>query len=200
MSHASRFALAVSVTSMALAILNCGSEDEPSPEGAISGSPPGSIVPSGRDGGSPPVTMLPGPGPSPGPAGTANGSDASAADASATDAKKPDAAKVDSGSPPPSGTPGDPCATVTCAAGEACVPYAHGQPLGACVATCDCSNCGNCGGDNADSRWNDQQEYCGNRASSPATMACNNPCQGGMGCIPFGSVNICWPLEGCFSL
>ncbi len=195
MSHASRFALAVSVTTMAFAVLHCGSEDQLPPEGA----PGGSTSVSARDGGSPAVAMLPGPATVPAP--IASGKDAGVGDATIVDAQKPDAAKVDSGSStPPSGTSGDPCASVTCAAGEACVPYAHGQPLGACVATCDCTNCGNCGGDNSDRRWDDQQEYCGNRASSPATIACNNPCQGGMGCIPFGSVSICWPLEGCFSL
>lgn len=104
----------------------------------------------------------------------------------------------DASTPPQQGAP---CANVTCAADEVCVPYAHGAPLGACVPTCDCSNCGNCGGDNADGRWNDEQEYCGNRAASPATMACNKPCQGaGNGCIPWGATSICWPLEGCFSL
>lgn len=197
MLHASPFTLVLSVTSMALAVLHCGSEGELMPDGAANGSPPQSIRAGGRDGGSPPVTVLPGPTPTPGP--TANGNDASVADAATGDARKPDAASLDSGSrTPPSGS--DPCAAVTCAAGEACVPYAHGHALGACVPTCDCSNCGNCGGDNADDRWADKQEYCGNRASLPATATCNNPCQEGMGCIPFGAVNICWPGQGCFSL
>jgi hypothetical protein len=79
------------------------------------------------------------------------------------------------------------------------VSEAHGQPLGVCVDTCDCSNCGNCAYDNADGRWNDMQEYCGNLKASPATVTCNKPCGGGAGCIYYGAVNICWPLEGCFS-
>jgi hypothetical protein len=102
--------------------------------------------------------------------------------------------------PPPPPPASDPCAGVVCPEGQACVSEAHGQPLGVCVDTCDCSNCGNCSYDNADGRWDDMQEYCGNLKNSPATMACNRPCGGGMGCIYYGAVNICWPLEGCFSL
>jgi hypothetical protein len=110
----------------------------------------------------------------------------------------------DASTPPPPQNPpppaGDPCAGVVCPDGQACVSEAHGQALGVCVDTCDCSNCGNCSYDNADGRWDDMQEYCGNRGKSPATMACNRPCGGGMGCIYYGAVNVCWPLEGCFSL
>ncbi|HEY3356494.1 MAG TPA: hypothetical protein VGQ83_24800 [Polyangia bacterium] len=93
----------------------------------------------------------------------------------------------------------DPCATTTCDADHACVPEAHCQPLGACVATCDCGNCGNCGPDNSDGRWDDWQEYCGNLMASPATLACTRPCPAGEGCLPY-SPAICWPMEGCFSL
>jgi EGF-like domain len=93
----------------------------------------------------------------------------------------------------------DPCVTTSCGADEACVSEAHCQPLGACVPTCDCNNCGNCGPDNADGRWDDMQEYCGNLMSSPATLTCTKPCPAGQGCIPY-SPAICWPLEGCFSL
>jgi hypothetical protein len=179
------------------ALIHCGSESD---DGLLNGGP-------GPMSSSTPVagtantgqSKTPSPGPSstpPGPSldGGGLGGDARAA-LDATSA--PDTAKVDAAVPAVDG--GDPCATVTCGPNQACVPYAHGQALGACVDTCDCSNCGNCGGDNADGRWDDMQEYCGNRASSPATMACNRPCSGG-GCIPFGSVSICWPLEGCFSL
>ena len=74
------------------------------------------------------------------------------------------------------------------------------MPLGACVQTCDCSNCPNCAPDNSDGRWDDEQEYCGAQPNQqPATMACNKPCPDGMGCIPYAT-QICWPLEGCFSL
>lgn len=94
----------------------------------------------------------------------------------------------------------DPCANAGCGADEYCVPEAHCQPLGACVATCDCSNCGNCGPDNSDGRWNDWQEYCGAQPNqSPATMECKKPCPPGSGCLPY-AVPICWPIEGCFSL
>jgi hypothetical protein len=94
----------------------------------------------------------------------------------------------------------DPCATANCMPDEACVPEAHCQALAACVPTCDCSNCPNCSPDNSDGKWNDQQEYCGAPINtSPATMACAKPCPGGMGCLPYAT-QICWPLEGCFSL
>ncbi len=94
----------------------------------------------------------------------------------------------------------DPCDTTTCGSGQACVSEAHCQPLGACVDTCDCSNCPNCGPDNSDGRWDDEQEYCGAQPNqSPATMVCNKPCSGGEGCLPY-QTQICWPLEGCFSL
>jgi hypothetical protein len=97
----------------------------------------------------------------------------------------------------PIGTCLDPCANVTCASNQACVPSAHGVPLGACVDRCDCSNCGNCG---ANGTFVGEQAFCGNPNGSPATMACNVPCAGG-GCIPWDSAGgICWPLEGCFSL
>jgi hypothetical protein len=93
----------------------------------------------------------------------------------------------------------DPCDVTTCDTDQACVSEAHCMPLGACVATCDCTNCGNCGPDNSDGRWNDWQEYCGNLNASPATMACTRPCPAGDGCLPY-SPAICWPMEGCFSL
>jgi hypothetical protein len=98
----------------------------------------------------------------------------------------------------PMGVCMDPCATVTCPDNQACVPGAHGAPLGACVDRCDCSNCGNCG---ADGTFVGMQAYCGNPMGAPATMACNVPCTGGAGCIPWDARGgICWPLEGCFSL
>jgi hypothetical protein len=127
-------------------------------------------------------------------------SDATLGDASSDATRAADSRTApDTSLPPP--PQGDPCANVVCPAGQACVSEAHGQPLGVCVDTCDCSNCGNCAYDNADGRWDDMQEYCGNLKSSPATMACNKPCQSaGSGCIYYGAVNICWPLEGCFSL
>jgi len=94
----------------------------------------------------------------------------------------------------------DPCANANCGPDQYCVPEAHCQALGACVDTCDCSNCPNCGPDNSDGRWNDMQEYCGAQPDQmPATMKCNKPCAGGAGCLPY-AVQICWPLEGCFSL
>jgi hypothetical protein len=94
----------------------------------------------------------------------------------------------------------DPCANANCGPDQFCVPEAHCQALGACVDTCDCSNCPNCGPDNSDGRWNDWQEYCGAQPDQmPATMKCNKPCTGGAGCLPY-AVQICWPLEGCFSL
>jgi hypothetical protein len=97
----------------------------------------------------------------------------------------------------PVGTCLDPCAKVTCASNQACVPTAHGVPLGACVDRCDCGNCGNCG---ADGTFVGMQAFCGNPNGSPATKACNVPCSGGAGCIPWDSQGgICWPLEGCFS-
>ena len=201
MPHAPRFALAVSVVCAALAVLNCGSDELSSDSTASGGSPgPTTAKATSKDGGNTSVSASPSPSP---PASNTDGGATRDATAATSDAQSiVDASKPDTASNiPPVTNPADPCATVTCAAGEACVPFAHGQALGACVPTCDCSNCGNCGGDNADRRWDDQQEYCGNRASSPATTACNRPCEGGgMGCIPFGSVNICWPLEGCFSL
>jgi hypothetical protein len=94
----------------------------------------------------------------------------------------------------------DPCANANCGPDQACVPEAHCQALGACVDTCDCSNCPNCAPDNSDGRWNDWQEYCGAQPDQmPATMACNKPCPSGMGCLPY-TTQICWPIEGCFSL
>jgi hypothetical protein len=94
----------------------------------------------------------------------------------------------------------DPCATANCQADEYCVPEAHCQALGACVPTCDCSNCPNCSPDNSDGKWDDWQEYCGAPINqSPATMACNKPCPDGQGCLPYAT-QICWPIEGCFSL
>jgi hypothetical protein len=94
----------------------------------------------------------------------------------------------------------DPCATANCTSDEVCVPEAHCQPLGACVAKCDCSNCPNCAPDNSDGRWNDEQEYCGAQPNQqPATMACNKPCPSGEGCLPYAT-QFCWPIEGCFSL
>jgi hypothetical protein len=109
-------------------------------------------------------------------------------------------ARPDVKPPGPSSDGGMPCDSVTCPPGQACVNEAHGQPLGVCVDTCDCSNCSNCDYTAQDGRWNDMQEYCGNLNSQPATMRCNVPCQGGgQGCIYYGAVNICWPLEGCFS-
>ena len=133
------------------------------------------------------------------------GADANVTDARLTDAKADakasrDASPAsDASNPPPDA--GDPCDGVVCPAGQACVSSAHGEPLGVCVQTCDCSNCPNCDYTAQDGRWNDQQEYCGNLNHSPATMACNVPCTGGgEGCIYYGAVNVCWPLEGCFSL
>jgi hypothetical protein len=94
----------------------------------------------------------------------------------------------------------NPCDTTTCNDNEYCVPEAHCAPLGACVPTCDCSNCPNCTADNSDGKWNDWQEYCGAQPDqSPATMACNIPCPPGDGCLPY-QTQICWPMEGCFSL
>jgi Notch-like protein len=93
------------------------------------------------------------------------------------------------------------CPDQPCPFGTACVPEAHGQPLGVCVVTCDCMNCANCGPDNSDGRWNDEQEYCGvaPNAPGPATQACRQPCpNAGDGCIPYNP-SICWPIEGCFS-
>lgn len=94
----------------------------------------------------------------------------------------------------------DPCATANCSATEYCVPEAHCQPLGVCVPRCDCSNCPNCDANNLDHKWDDMQEYCGAAINtSPATMACANPCPAGQGCLPYAE-QFCWPLEGCFSL
>jgi hypothetical protein len=94
---------------------------------------------------------------------------------------------------------GAPCPGQPCPIGTSCVESAHGQPLGVCVAICDCQNCGNCGPDNSAGQWNDEQQYCGNGTSSPATAACALPCpNAGDGCIPY-SPSICWPIEGCFS-
>jgi hypothetical protein len=142
-------------------------------------------------------------GSTPGPAGSssAEGGPAAPDDAGLLDADRRDAREASSPPPPPPTLPPtDPCAGVTCPDGQACVSEAHGEPLGVCVDTCDCSNCGNCAYDNADGRWDDMQEYCGNLKQSPATVVCNKPCAGaGSGCIYYGAVNICWPLEGCFS-
>ncbi|MFO0759630.1 MAG: hypothetical protein U0359_24265 [Byssovorax sp.] len=94
----------------------------------------------------------------------------------------------------------DPCANANCQPDQFCVPEAHCQALGACVQICDCSNCPNCGPDNSDGKWDDWQEYCGAAINtSPATMACNKPCPPGEGCLPY-QTQICWPIEGCFSL
>ncbi len=92
------------------------------------------------------------------------------------------------------------CPDQPCPVGTACVEQAHGQPLGVCVPTCDCTNCNNCGPDNSDGRWNDEQEYCGAAPNqAPAQGACNLPCpNAGDGCIPYNP-SICWPIEGCFS-
>ena len=147
---------------------------------------------SGADGGSPPPPTGSG-----APTSSASPAPTAVADAS-TDAETGTPKPKDAGTP--TNPPGaDPCAGVTCPAGKACVSEAHGQPLGVCVDTCDCSNCGNCAYDNSDGRWDDQQEYCGNLEQSPATVTCNRPCKSGLGCIYYGDVNICWPLEGCFS-
>jgi hypothetical protein len=101
---------------------------------------------------------------------------------------------------PPGYDAGPACASVVCPPGQACVNDAHGQALGVCVDICDCSNCDNCDYTKNDGRWNDQQEYCGNLNQQPATMRCNLPCQSaGQGCIYYGPVDVCWPLEGCFS-
>jgi hypothetical protein len=111
-----------------------------------------------------------------------------------------DAGPPDDGPHNPPPPPGDPCYGVVCPAGQACVSTAHGQPLGVCVDTCDCSNCANCDYTAQDGRWNDMQEYCGNLNAQPATQKCNRPCSDqSQGCIYYGAVNICWPLEGCFS-
>jgi hypothetical protein len=92
----------------------------------------------------------------------------------------------------------DPCANVTCAMNQSCVPSAHGVPLGACVDRCDCRNCGNC---DANGTFVGMQAFCGNPNGMPATLACTVPCTGGQGCIPWdANGGICWPLEGCFSL
>ena len=95
----------------------------------------------------------------------------------------------------------DPCNPNPCDhATQVCVPSAHCQPLGACAQRCDCSNCPNCDGDNSDGKWDDLQQHCGNGTSSPATMACNNPCPNpGDGCLPYAE-QFCWPMQGCFSL
>jgi hypothetical protein len=89
---------------------------------------------------------------------------------------------------------GDPCASVTCGPGKACVPAHHCTIDPLCMDTCDCSNCGNCDmGDFGGS----QVKYCGS-SNYPATMACTDPCPSGSGCIPF-SQPICWPGQGCMS-
>lgn len=192
MTFSSRLVSLVAVA-ISFAAVHCGSTSEESLDlgDPTAPAPSASSVPSTST--KPPTTT------SGGDAGTTTPRASDAGHDAAPDATVPPS------SPPPTtpdagAPPTDPCASVTCGPDEVCVPYAHGAPLGACVPTCDCSNCGNCGGDNADGRWNDQQEYCGNRAASPATMACNKPCQGaGIGCIPWGATSICWPLEGCFS-
>jgi hypothetical protein len=106
---------------------------------------------------------------------------------------------------PATGACVNPCAAVQCAPTEVCIATIHGQASGTCVDghQCDCSNCGNCG---ANGTFVGEQAFCGDPAGSPATMACNQSCGGGEGCIPFGEdtagnpASICWPDEGCFGL
>jgi hypothetical protein len=89
------------------------------------------------------------------------------------------------------------CDVQPCPLETSCVPEAHGEPLWACVVTCDCSNCGNCDMDDF-VRTGAWTLYCGNDPG-PATMACNKPCPfAGHGCIPYDPP-ICWGLEGCMS-
>lgn len=93
------------------------------------------------------------------------------------------------------------CPDQPCPVGTVCVPEAHEQPLGVCVATCECNNCGNCSLSAGDNRWDDWQEHCGTAPNSggPATSSCSLPCpNAGDGCIPYDQ-GICWPMEGCFS-
>jgi hypothetical protein len=196
MMLASRFVLScIALASFALAA--CGTSSEDLGDLGAVGAPTSSSAPGSTaapSNGSPKASNDAGKS-NPPVAGDAGTDAARDATVPTTTPPNPPPGAADAGGPPV-----DPCANVTCASDEVCVPYAHGAPLGACVSTCDCSNCGNCGGDNADGRWSDMQEYCGNRAASPATIACNKPCAGaGIGCIPFGSTSICWPLEGCFS-
>lgn len=85
-----------------------------------------------------------------------------------------------------------------CPDGTVCITGDHGTTwsIGICMAACDCSNCGNCDPEDfAPSGTN----YCGaSPGSRVATQSCHAPCPDGGGCIPFGDVSVCWPIEGCY--
>lgn len=92
---------------------------------------------------------------------------------------------------------------VACPEGTLCVRTIHEQEVNICLGgTCDCSNCGTCNAGD----FQGYQATCGGPSVGPATLACKQPCPGGLGCIPFtvngGGQNypgICYPAEGCFS-
>jgi hypothetical protein len=90
------------------------------------------------------------------------------------------------------------CDVQPCPLGTSCVTEAHGEPLFACVVTCDCSNCGNCDMEDF-AQSGAMQAQCGNPDGPAPTTACRLPCPyAGHGCIPY-SPPICWGLEGCMS-
>ena len=85
-----------------------------------------------------------------------------------------------------------------CPNGTVCITGDHGTMwgVGRCMTACDCSNCGNCDASDFSSYGT---EYCGaTEGSTEPTIACHAPCPGSGGCIPFGSVSVCWNIEGCF--
>jgi hypothetical protein len=90
-----------------------------------------------------------------------------------------------------------------CPEGMLCVPSIHEQQVDICVGgTCDCSNCGTCNAGD----FQGYQAACGASSGGVPTLACNQACPAGLGCIPFtvdGAgqhyPGICYPAEGCFS-